>query len=126
MKPLNKIKLLAGSAAGSAMLIATRAYGQSTSGAETKNTTSIDNIRPDNAAAGNLPVYIENILNTLIIVAGVVSVLVIVIGGIRYALAQGDEKNVKSAKDTILFAIIGLVISLLAFSIVNFVIKSLF
>jgi len=126
MKPLNKIKLLAGSAAGSAMLIATRAYGQSNAGVETANENSLKKIQPTNAAAGNLPDYIKNILNTLIIVAGVVSVLVIVIGGIRYALAQGDEKNVKSAKDTILFAIIGLVISLLAFSIVNYVITSLF
>ena len=49
----------------------------------------------------------------------------IVIGGINYALSQGDPGKVKKAKDTILYGVIGLVVALLAFAIVTFVLQAL-
>ena len=49
----------------------------------------------------------------------------LIIGGFRYVLSQGDEKATKGAKDTILFAIVGIVVAILAFAIVNFVIGSI-
>ncbi len=64
---------------------------------------------------------IDNITNTLLLAIGVIAVIMIIIGGIRYALSGGDEKNTKAAKDTILYAVIGLVIALLSFAIANFV-----
>ena len=45
----------------------------------------------------------------------------VIIGGIRYAVSGGDENGTRAAKDTILYAIIGLVVALLAYAIVNFV-----
>ena len=45
----------------------------------------------------------------------------LIIGGFRYVLSNGNEKSVTAAKDTILYAIIGVVIALLAFAIINFV-----
>lgn len=65
---------------------------------------------------------ISQVGNILIFVVGAVSVLMIIVGGIRYALAQGDSGAVNSAKNTILYAIIGVVLSLAAFGIVNFVV----
>lgn len=73
-------------------------------------------------SASNLQTNIKNITNTLLLAVGVISVIMIIIGGIRYALSGGDENGVKSAKDTILYAVIGVVVSLLAYAIVNFVI----
>lgn len=60
-------------------------------------------------------------VNILIFVAATASVIVIIVGGIMYATSAGDPNRTKTAKDAILYAIIGLVISLLAFAIVNFV-----
>jgi glucose uptake protein GlcU len=74
-------------------------------------------------SATSLQANIRNITNTLMLVVGVISVIMIIIGGIRYTLSGGDENGVKSAKDTILYAVIGLVVSLLAYAIVNFVIN---
>lgn len=49
----------------------------------------------------------------------------LIIGGIRYVISGGDSKKVTDAKNTVLYAIIGLVIAFLAFAIVNFVITAL-
>ena len=62
-----------------------------------------------------------NIINTMIYVVGAVAVLMIVIGGLRYVLSGGDASQTKSAKDTILYSIIGVIIAIMAFAIVNFV-----
>lgn len=52
---------------------------------------------------------------------GAISVLMIVIGGIRYTISQGDSSSVTAAKNTILYAVIGLVVALMAGAIVQFV-----
>lgn len=62
-----------------------------------------------------------NILNTLIYVTGSVSVLMIVIGGLRYTTSGGDQGSINSAKNTILYAVVGLILSLMGYAIVNFV-----
>jgi ABC-type Na+ efflux pump permease subunit len=49
----------------------------------------------------------------------------LIYGGIRYTISGGDAKNVTAAKNTILYAIVGIVVAILAFAIVNFVITSL-
>ena len=71
----------------------------------------------------DLPTVIQNILNAIIGVAGVVSVVFIVIGGIQYITSTGDPGKTKKAKDTILYALIGLIICALSFAIVNFTIS---
>ena len=65
---------------------------------------------------------IVNILNVIIGVLATVCVVVIVIGGVQYMTSSGDAGKVKKAKDTILYAVIGLVVCALAATIVNFVI----
>ena len=68
---------------------------------------------------------ITNILNVVIGVLGIIAVIVIILGGIQYMTSAGDPGKVKKAKDTILYGIIGLIICVLAFAIVNFVIANL-
>lgn len=61
------------------------------------------------------------IINIFSIVVGVVAVIMIIIGGLKYITSSGDSNNVTSAKNTILYAIIGLVVVALAQFIVKFV-----
>lgn len=72
-----------------------------------------------------LPNFIINIINVIIGILGLVAVLVIIYGGIQYMTSAGDGPKVKKAKETILYACIGLIVCVLAFAIVNFVIKGL-
>ena len=67
---------------------------------------------------------VQQVINVLLFIIGVISVIMIIIGGIKYVLSNGDSNAVKSAKDTILYAVIGLVIALLAYAIVNFVVNA--
>jgi multisubunit Na+/H+ antiporter MnhB subunit len=69
---------------------------------------------------------IQAIINTVIFVVGIVAVVMVILGGIKYSTSQGDSGKVKSAKDTIMYGIIGLVVAILAFAIVNFVLSSVF
>lgn len=66
----------------------------------------------------------QNILNTTYFFAGVVAVFVIIYAGMRYILARGKEENIVKAKNTIIYAISGLIVILLAFVITNFVLGS--
>ena len=65
------------------------------------------------------------ISNTILYVVGVISVIMLVWGGLRYILSGGDNKKVTDAKNTIFYAIIGLIIAVLAFAIVNFVLNAI-
>lgn len=67
---------------------------------------------------------VTDVVNAMIYATGILAVIFIIIGGVRYIVSQGDEKSVKSAKDTVLYAIIGLILAILAFAIVNFVLKA--
>ena len=67
----------------------------------------------------------RQITNTILYIVGVVAVIMLIIGGIRYVISGGDAKKVTDAKNTVLYAIIGLVIAVFAYAIVNFVITSL-
>lgn len=62
------------------------------------------------------------ITNVVLYAVGIISVIMLIYGGLRYVISGGDSKKVTDAKNTILYAIIGLIISILAFAIVNFVI----
>ena len=65
---------------------------------------------------------VSQIINILLFLIGVVSVIMIILGGFKYALSGGDSDKVTGAKNTVLYAIIGLIVAILAFAIINFVI----
>jgi hypothetical protein len=65
---------------------------------------------------------IKIIINLLLTALGIIAVVMIIIGGIRYSTSQGDSSGLKSAKDTIVYSVVGLVVAMLSFAIVNFVI----
>jgi cytochrome c biogenesis protein CcdA len=67
----------------------------------------------------------KNISDTALYALGAISVLMLIYGGIRYTISAGDDKAVTAAKNTILYAVVGIVVAIMAYAIVNFVIKSL-
>jgi len=66
---------------------------------------------------------IKNAINLLLFVLGMVSIILIIIGGIRYTTSAGDSSAMKAARETIIYSVVGLVIALMAFAIVNFVLS---
>ena len=66
---------------------------------------------------------LTDVINIFSLIVGVVSVIMIIIGGLRYITSGGDSNNVSAAKNTILYAIVGLVIVALAQLVVRFVLS---
>ena len=84
------------------------------------------NINTVNNGSGNeLSSAVVSIINGVVGVLALVCVVVIIIGGVNYMTSSGDAGKVKKAKDTIMYGIIGLVVCVLAFAIVNFVIVNI-
>lgn len=65
---------------------------------------------------------VKDVINTILYVLGIVAVIMIVIGGFRYVTSNGEQNNVSQGKNTILYAVIGLIVAILSYTIVNFVI----
>jgi hypothetical protein len=77
------------------------------------------------AQGDSVGTYVHIITNTLLFILGAVSVVVIIVGGFQYATSSGDSSKVTSAKNTIMYAVIGLVVAILAYAIVNFVVSAI-
>ena len=67
----------------------------------------------------------RQITNTVLFIVGVIAVIMLIIGGIKYVISGGDSKKVTDAKNTILYAIIGMVIAVFSYAIVTFVLSAL-
>jgi hypothetical protein len=68
---------------------------------------------------------IGNIITILLGLVGVVAVIMLIIGGFKYTVSGGNDKSVEAAKNQIMYAVIGIVITLLAAGIVQFVLSQL-
>lgn len=64
---------------------------------------------------------LTRVAQLLAIVVGVAAVIMIIIGGLQYVLASGDPSNVQNAKNTVFYAIVGLLVAALAQGIISFV-----
>lgn len=65
------------------------------------------------------------ITNTLLFFVGILSVLMIIIGGFKYVVSGGSATAVTSAKNTILYALVGLIVAFLAYAAVNYLLNTL-
>lgn len=68
---------------------------------------------------------VKTIVNLMLWIVGVVSVIMLIFGSFRYIISNGDSTKVTAAKNTIMYAVIGLVLAIFAYAIVNFVISGL-
>lgn len=64
------------------------------------------------------------ITNMMLFVLGALSVIMIIVGGFKYILSGGNSSAVTGAKNTILYAIVGLVVAMFAYAIISFVINT--
>lgn len=74
----------------------------------------------------DLVTRIVDIINVVVGVVGILAVIAIVVGGIFFVLSTGDAAKTTRAKNTVLYGVIGLVVAMLAFALVNFVSKAIF
>lgn len=65
---------------------------------------------------------IAAVANILLFLVGAIAVIMIIIGGLRYVTSQGDSGAMQSAKNTILYAIIGVIVAIIAYAIVNLIV----
>ncbi len=75
----------------------------------------------DSASAPTVAAVVKTIINILLFLIGIVATIMIILGGFRYATSAGNATALSAAKNTILYAIIGLLIAFFAFAIVNWV-----
>ena len=104
-----------------ACLFSSRLLASATSVQEGANAARADGMPTE--LIGDNGVF-SRITNTVLLIVGLISVIMLIYGGLRYILSGGDSKKVTDAKNTILYAIIGLIISMLAYAIVHFVLNS--
>ena len=134
MKISNKIKTLAAGGPGVVAMGLQSLPVAATGKVRCPNGDSADDLTKCNGIASsnnnlnnnNLMTTLNQIINVIIGVIGFIAVVVIILGGVQYTTSAGDSGRVKTAKNTIMYGIIGLIIALLAFSIVNFVLTNLF
>lgn len=128
---LKKASKIITGAATAATLLAGRAMAAE---AQVANPNSAENpaqAGAETAKASGMPSELvgvngvfTKITNTVLYAVGIISVIMLIYGGLRYVVSGGDSKKVTDAKNTIMYAIIGLIISILAYAIVNFVINA--
>ncbi len=79
---------------------------------------------PSNLFDGDNAIF-KTVVNVLLFIIGAISVIMLIWGGIRYTTSAGNSSSVTAAKNTIMYAIIGLIIAFLAYAVVNWVIGAL-
>ena len=67
----------------------------------------------------------QTVTSVLLFLVGALAVIMIIIGGLRYVLSGGNSSSVTAAKNTILYAIVGLVVAILGYAVIQFVVGSL-
>lgn len=82
---------------------------------KTKATGSVSDVIPT----------IKTIINIILFLIGAIAVIVIIVAGFRFVVAGGDSNSVGQAKNTIIYALVGLIVAFAAFAIVNFVAEQL-
>lgn len=91
------------------------------SNAEVSSSAICENRNEDIRTQGG---FVSTLTNTILFFLGIAAVASIIIGGIRYGTANGDASKVQSAKNTIMYSVVGLVIAIMAWAIVSFVLDN--
>ncbi|MEK7620837.1 MAG: hypothetical protein AAB395_00595 [Patescibacteria group bacterium] len=91
-----------------------------TRGEVTRGVTDVGGGDTGNSSS-DLTKTIKNVINILLFLIGMVAVIFIVIAGLRFVTSNGDANTVSSAKNTIIYAVIGIVVAVMAYAIVNFI-----
>lgn len=121
-KSFKKLSQIATGAATAATLFAGRAMAADNPAQTGANAARADGMPTELIGVNGV---FTKITNTILYAVGIISVIMLIYGGLRYITSGGDSKKVTDAKNTIMYAIIGLIIAILAYAIVNFVINAI-
>lgn len=83
-------------------------------------------VQDTGGADGSVDGLLQTIVNVLLFLVGSVSAIMIVVGGLRFVLSRGDPQQAASARNTVLYSAVGLVVAVLAWAIVNWVLGELY
>ncbi len=75
------------------------------------------------SAAKTLSQRVQTVINIFSTIIGIVAVIMIIIAGLRYITSAGDANSISSAKNALIYAIVGLIVAALAQVIVRFVLS---
>lgn len=76
-------------------------------------------------STSDIPSMVQRVVNVMLFVLGAVAVIMIVLGGIKFTTSNGNPEQIKSAKNTIMYSVVGLVVAIMAYAIVNFVVTQI-
>ncbi len=93
---------------------------------KTKKSLAECDITISDNEAKRVTTKVENAINLVLGFVGLAAVIVIIIGGIGFVTSQGDAGKAVKARTTIIYGVVGLVICLLAYAIVNLVLVGVF
>ena len=119
MNKLRNITLVLGIVLGIGFMAPAGAYAESVIDAQCAQDQDL-NVCKQNTDSNGL---VKAIINTLLYLIGAISVVMIIVGGIMYAISAGDSGQLTKAKNTILYAVIGLAVAFLAYALVQFVFR---
>jgi hypothetical protein len=97
--------------------------GDATGGSSVTGSSSGGCTTSSSSASGTLQSIAKDVINIFSIIVGIVAVIMIIVGGFRYVTSGGASDKVGGAKNTLIYAIIGLIIVALAQAIVLFVLN---
>jgi multisubunit Na+/H+ antiporter MnhB subunit len=118
---MNKIKL---AVLAFAMLVGVGALTPVSTVSANANSQILEGANRTGTQGGpTLEARVATITGVLLFVVGAISVIMIIVGGIKYVTSAGDASKITSAKNTIMYSVVGLILSILAYAIVNFVIR---
>lgn len=121
MKKISKI-ITAGAGAATLGLVYTQnAFADGLSNVQSGVTKTKD-------AAGGLSMQtvISTVIGTMLFIVGLLAVVMLIYGGIRYVTSHGDKAQVTAAKETIMYAVVGLVVAIAAFAVVQWITNDVF
>ena len=118
MKYIQQVIILLGLCLGVVVALPQTAGAADIWGGCTGNQANTADICGDTKQATNI---VKNLINTALSVIGILAVIMIIFSGFKYINSRGNAENIKAAKDTLLYSVIGLIVTLLSFAIVNFV-----
>lgn len=123
MKKISKI-ITAGAGAATLGLV----YTQNAFAAGNGLTNVQSGVTTTETAAGGLSMQtvISTVIGTMLFIVGLLAVVMLIYGGIRYVTSHGDKAQVTAAKETIMYAVVGLVVAIAAFAVVQWITNDVF
>ena len=86
--------------------------------------SGLDAARTQEMSTKPIGTTIGEVVNIFLYFVGAVAVIVVIWGGFQYITSSGDSQKATTAKNTIMYAVIGLVVAIFAYAIVNFVLTT--